>query len=64
MTYQNIITVRTIVSFQVKLLGLNLNILSFTFSLPYLIDGIAAMQRICVLLAEVPQVQDVPDSIE
>jgi ATP-binding cassette subfamily B protein len=46
------------------LVGLNLNILSFTFSLPYLIDGIAAMQRICVLLAEVPQVQDAPDSIE
>lgn len=64
MTYQNIITVGTLVSFQVILVGLNLNILSFTFSLPYLIDGIAAMQRICVLLAEVPQVQDGPDAIE
>jgi ATP-binding cassette, subfamily B, bacterial len=64
MTYRNIITVGTLVSFQVLLVGLNLNILSFTFSLPYLIDGIAAMQRICVLLAEVPQVQDATDAIE
>ncbi|MEP6498326.1 ABC transporter ATP-binding protein [Microcoleus vaginatus] len=64
MTYRNIITVGTLVSFQVLLVGLNLNILSFTFSLPYLIDGIAAMQRISVLLAEVPQVQDAPDAIE
>jgi ATP-binding cassette subfamily B protein len=64
MTYWNLITVGTLVSFQVLLVGLNLNILSFTFSLPYLIDGIAAMQRICVLLAEVPQVQDAPDAIE
>ncbi|MEG3861182.1 ABC transporter ATP-binding protein [Microcoleus sp. herbarium12] len=64
MTYRNIITVGTLVSFQVLLVGLNLNILSFTFSLPYLIDGIAAMQRICVLLAEVPQVQDTTDAIE
>jgi len=64
MAYKNIITVGTIVSFQVLLVGLNLNILSFTFSLPYLIDGIAAMQRICVLLAEVPQVQDASDAIE
>ncbi|MEG3903281.1 ABC transporter ATP-binding protein [Microcoleus sp. B4-C5] len=64
MTYRNIITVGTLVSFQVLLVGLNLNILSFTFSLPYLIDGIAAMQRISVILAEVPQVQDAPDAIE
>ncbi len=64
MTYKNIITVGTLVSFQVLLVGLNLNILSFTFSLPYLIEGIAAMQRISVLLAEVPQVQDAPDAIE
>ena len=64
MTYRNMITVGTLVSFQVLLVGLNLNILSFTFSLPYLIEGIAAMQRISVLLAEVPQVQDAPDAIE
>lgn len=64
MTYKNIITVGTLVSFQVILVGLNLNILSLTFALPYLIEGIAAMERICVLLAEVPQVQDAPDAIE
>ena len=64
MTYRNIITVGTLVSFQVLLVGLNSKILSFTFSLPYLIEGIAAMQRISVLLDEVPQVQDSPDAIE
>ncbi|KOR36612.1 ABC transporter [Planktothricoides sp. SR001] len=64
MTYRNIITVGTLASFQVLLLGLNSNIISLTFSLPYLIEGIAAMQRISILLAEVPQVQDAPDAIE
>ncbi len=64
MTYKNILTVGTLVSFQVLLVGLNLNILSFTFSLPYLIDGMAGMQRIAVLLAEVPQIQDAPNAIE
>ena len=64
MTYWNWITVGTLVSYQVLLVGLNLNILSFTFSLPHLIDGIAAMQRVHLLSAEVPQVQDAPDAIE
>jgi ATP-binding cassette subfamily B protein len=64
MTYWKWITVGTLVSYQVLLVGLNLNILSFTFSLPHLIDGIAAMQRVHLLLAEVPQVQDAPDAIE
>lgn len=54
MTYRNIITVGTLVSFQVLLVGLNSKILSFTFSLPYLIDGIATPQGISVLLAEFP----------
>jgi ATP-binding cassette subfamily B protein len=64
MTYQNMITVGTLVSFQVILVGLNINILSFTFSLPYLIDGIAAMQRIHFLTSETPQVKDAPNAIE
>jgi ATP-binding cassette subfamily B protein len=64
MTYWNWITVGTLVSYQVLLVGLNLNILSFTFSLPYLIDGVAAMQRVHLLSAEVPQVQDAPDAID
>ncbi|MCY7381543.1 MAG: ABC transporter ATP-binding protein/permease [Microcoleus sp. CAN_BIN18] len=64
MTYRNIITVGTLASFQVLLVGLNSKIISFTFSLPYLIEGIAGMQRISVLLAEVPQVQDAPNATE
>ena len=64
MTYKNMITVGTLASFQVLLVGLNLNILSFTFSLPYLIEGIAGMQRINILLAEITQIQDAPDAIE
>jgi ATP-binding cassette subfamily B protein len=64
LTYQKMMTVGTLVSFQLLLVGLNGNILSFTFSLPYLIEGIAGMQRINILLAEVPQVQDAPDAIE
>ncbi|ERT06674.1 ABC transporter family protein [Lyngbya aestuarii BL J] len=64
MTYRNMITVGTLASFQVLLVGLNLNILSFTFSLPYLIEGIAGMQRINILLAEIPQVEDAPDAVE
>lgn len=64
MTYWNWITVGTLVSYQVLLVGLNLNLLSFSFSLPHLIDGVAAMQRIYLLLAEVPQVQDAPDAID
>jgi len=64
MTYRNMITVGTLASFQVLLVALNSKIISFTFSLPYLIEGIAGMQRISILLAEVPQVQDAPDAIE
>ncbi|SKB15521.1 ABC transporter [Planktothrix sp. PCC 11201] len=64
MTYKNMITVGTLASFQIFLVGLNLNILSFTFSLPYLIEGIAGMQRINILLAEITQIQDAPDAIE
>jgi len=64
MTYENIITVGTLVSFQVILVGLNLNILSFTFSLPYIIDGIAGMQRISALLAEIPQIQDASNAVK
>jgi len=64
MTYKNMITVGTLASFQVFLVGLNLNILSFTFSLPYLIEGIAGMQRINILLAEITQIQDAPDATE
>ncbi len=63
MAYWNWITVGTLVSYQVLLLGLNLNILSLTSAVPYLIEGITAMQRICVILAEMPQVLDVNEAV-
>ncbi|HAZ49240.1 MAG TPA: ABC transporter ATP-binding protein [Cyanobacteria bacterium UBA11369] len=64
MTYRNIITVGTLTSFQVLLLGLNLNILGLTSSLPAFIDGVAALQRISDILSEIPAVQDAPDAID
>ncbi len=63
MAYWNWITVGTLVSYQVLLLGLNLNILSFTSALPYLIEGVTSLQRICVILAEMPQVRDVNEAV-
>lgn len=64
MTYQNIISVGTLASFQVFLLGLNLNILGLTSSIPMLIDGVAGMQRISDILSETPAIQDAPDAID
>jgi ATP-binding cassette, subfamily B, bacterial len=64
MTYWNWLSVGTLVSYQVLLLGLNLNIMSFTFALPYFIEGGASMQRICDILAEFPDVQEAPDAID
>jgi ATP-binding cassette subfamily B protein len=64
MTYRNIISVGTLTSFQVLLLGLNLNILGLTSSLPMFIDGVAGLQRISDILSEVPDVQDAPDAID
>jgi len=64
MTYRNIISVGTLTSFQVLLLGLNLNILGLTSSLPMFIDGVAGLQRISEILSEVPDVQDAPDAID
>jgi ATP-binding cassette subfamily B protein len=43
---------------------LNLNILALTGSLPYFIDGIAALRRINDILSEVPAIQDAPDAID
>ena len=64
MTYRNIISVGTLTSFQVLLLGLNLNILGLTASLPAFIDGVAALQRISDILSETPAIQDAPDAID
>lgn len=63
MAYWNLITVGTLVAYQVLLLGLNLNIISFTFALPYLIEGVTAMQRIGDILAEKSQVRDLNDAV-
>ncbi|MCC3503540.1 MAG: ABC transporter ATP-binding protein [Microcoleus sp. PH2017_19_SFW_U_A] len=56
MTYQNIISVGTLASFQVLMLGLNLNILGLTSSIPAFIDGVAGLQRISDILSETPAI--------
>ncbi len=58
MVYQNLISVGTLVSYQVLLIGLNNSIFSLTFMVPYLIEAVAAMRRINDILTEVPQVQE------
>ncbi|MDX2229931.1 MAG: ABC transporter ATP-binding protein [Leptolyngbyaceae cyanobacterium bins.349] len=63
MTYHQWISVGTLVSFQTLLIGLNLNLLSFTYLLPLIIDGTAGMQRVCEVLEEIPHVQDAPDAM-
>jgi len=64
MTYWNWISVGTLVSYQVILIGLNATILNFTWSLPYLIDGAAGLQRIGDILAEIPEVQEATDAVD
>ena len=64
MTFRSLLSVGTLVSYQVLLLGLNLNILSLTGSVPAFIDGVAALQRINDILSEVPDVQDASDAID
>ena len=64
MTYQGIISVGTLASFQVFLLGLNLNILGLSSSIPMFIDGVSALRRINDILSENPTIQDAPDAID
>jgi len=64
MTYRNIISVGTLTSFQVLLVGLNLNILGLTSSIPAFIDGVAGLQRISDILSETPAIQEAPDAID
>jgi ATP-binding cassette, subfamily B, bacterial len=64
MTYQGIISVGTLASFQVFLLGLNLNLLGLSSSIPMFIDGVAGLQRISDILSETPAIQDAPDAID
>lgn len=64
MTYWNLITVGTLVSYQVFLLGLHLNILSLTAMLPEFIAAVAALRRISDILSEIPLVQDAPNAVD
>jgi ATP-binding cassette subfamily B protein len=64
MTYQGIISVGTLASFQVFLLGLNLNILGLSSSIPMFIEGVSALRRINDILSETPTIQDAPDAID
>jgi ATP-binding cassette subfamily B protein len=64
MTYWNWISVGTLVSYQVILIGLNATILNFTWSLPYLIDGAAGLQRIGDILGEIPEVQEATEAVD
>jgi ATP-binding cassette, subfamily B, bacterial len=63
MTYSNLLTVGTLVSFQILLMGLNLNIMGLTSALPEFIEATAALRRINDILSEIPAVQDAPDAI-
>lgn len=64
MTYWNLITVGTLVSYQVFLLGLHLNILGLTAMLPEFIAAVAALRRISDILSEIPQIQDAPNAVD
>jgi ATP-binding cassette subfamily B protein len=63
MTYSNLLTVGTLVSFQILLIGLNVNIIGLTSALPEFIEATAALRRINDILSEFPAVQDAPDAI-
>jgi ATP-binding cassette subfamily B protein len=64
MTYGHWISVGTLVSNQVVLMGLHSTIINFSWGLPYIVNGAAAMQRIEDILKEVPRIKDVPDAVE
>jgi ATP-binding cassette subfamily B protein len=64
MAYWNLISVGTLVSYQVLLIGLHSTIINFTWSLPYLIDGLAGLQRLSDILAEIPEVQEATDAVD
>ena len=62
MTYWHLISVGTLVSNQVILIGLHSTIINFSWGLPYIVNGAAGMQRIEDILQEVPKIQDVPEA--
>ncbi|MEI6327739.1 MAG: ABC transporter ATP-binding protein [Pseudanabaena sp. ELA645] len=63
MTYWHWISVGILVSNQVLLIGLHSTIDNFSWGLPYLVNGAAAMQRIQEILQQVPTIQDRPDAL-
>jgi ATP-binding cassette subfamily B protein len=63
MTYWHWISVGTLVSNQVILIGLHSTIINFSWGLPYLINGAAGMKRIEDILQEVPNIQDASEAI-
>ncbi|MCT7961188.1 ABC transporter ATP-binding protein/permease [Laspinema sp. D1] len=63
MTFRNFMSVGTLVSYQVLLVGLNLSILGFSGSLPIVIDGVAALQRITDIFSETPTVKETHDAV-
>ncbi|HLO88675.1 MAG TPA: ABC transporter ATP-binding protein [Nostocaceae cyanobacterium] len=64
MSYWHWISVGTLVSNQVVMVGLNSTINYFSWGLPHLINGASAMQRIQDILQTVPKIQDAPDAVD
>ena len=64
MTFAEWISVGTLVSYQILFIGLSSAVSSLTWVIPYLVAGVAAMQRINHLLAEIPQIIDAPDAVK
>ncbi|AFY35360.1 ABC transporter ATP-binding protein [Calothrix sp. PCC 7507] len=64
MAYWHLITVGTLVSNQILLMGLYSTIDNYSWGLPYLIDGAAGMRRIQDILQEKITTQDIPEAVE
>jgi ATP-binding cassette, subfamily B, bacterial len=64
MTYAGTMSIGTLISYQVLLLGLNTSVISLTWALPYVVDGAAGMRRIEELLAETPKIQAIPGAVQ
>jgi ATP-binding cassette subfamily B protein len=63
MTFWDLISVGTLVSNQILLIGLLSTVNYFSWGLPYLVNGAAGMQRIQEILQEVPTIQDRQDAL-
>lgn len=63
MTYLNWISVGVLASYQVLLMDLGSTVSALTWVLPYVIDGVASMQRYDEIFSEIPQIKDAPDAV-